>query len=76
MEHSIETHIGDEIAVTVYFDYEPPQHQTYWEPGYCSEVEINAVLVDGAKDKDIAEILNNETREHLRMQCFVYMECE
>ena len=76
MEHSIETHIGDEIAVTVWFDYEPQQEQTYWEPGFCSEVEINSVLVEGNKDKDITEILNSETREHLRMQCFEYMEAE
>lgn len=76
MEQSIETHIGDEIEVRVWFDYEPPQFQTYWEPGCDSEIEINAVLVEGDKEKNIADILSPETLEHLRMRCFEYMEAE
>jgi len=76
MEHSIETHIGDEIPVTVWFDYDPEQHQTYWEPGFCSEVCINAVCVDGNQDKEIETILIDETLESLRLKCFEHMETE
>jgi len=77
MEHSIETHIGvDDLPVTVWFDYEPEQHQTYWAPGFPSEVDINAVCVDGNRGKDIQEVLDESTLENLMMQCHEYMESE
>lgn len=76
MEHSIETHIGDEIAVTVWFDYEPAQIQTHWAPGFSSEVTINAICVDNDDRKDIEAVLNPDTVEILRLKCFEHMESE
>lgn len=76
MEHSIETHIGDEIAVTVWFDYEPAQEETYWEPDFASEVTINAVCVDNDDKKDIEAVLSHDTLENLRLKCFEHMESE
>lgn len=74
MEHFIETHIGDEIAVTVWFDYEPAQKQTQLDPSLASEVTINAVYVDGFIKYDIGEVLSPDTLEDLRLKCFEHME--
>jgi len=76
MEQSIETHIGDEIAVTVWFDYEPAQQQTHWDPAYTSEVTINAVCVDGDKERDIEAVLSCDTLQDLNFKCFEHMETE
>lgn len=76
MEHSIETHIADEIAVTVWFDYEPAQEQTHSDPSFPSEVTINAVCVDGDERKDIEAVLTPGTLENLRLKCFEHMESE
>ena len=76
MEQSIETHIADEIVVTVWFDYEPAQQQTHWDPSFTSDVIINAVYVDGNSDKDIEAVLSPETLESLQLSCFEHMESE
>lgn len=76
MENNIQTVIGDEIEVTVYFDYEPEQQQTHWDPGFTSQIEINAVCVDGNEERNIAEVLSREILRHLELKCFEYMESE
>jgi len=74
VEHSVETVIGDEIEVTVYFDYDPGQIQTYWQPGFKADVIINAVCVDDNQNKDIEDVLSHETLASLQITCFEHME--
>ena len=76
MEHSIETHIADEIEVTVWFDYEPAEEQRWMQPGFSSEVRINAVYVDNNPDKEISGVLGQTTLESLTDKCFEHMEAE
>jgi len=74
MEHSVSTVIGDEVEVTVYFDYDPGQIQTYTQPGFPADVIINAVCVDDNQNKDIEDVLSHETLASLHITCFEHME--
>ncbi len=73
-EISIKTNLGDEIDVTVYFDYQPVERQTHDHPGCDSDVTINAVCVDNDEKKDIQIIIRDSVLESLRMECFEHME--
>lgn len=73
-EQSIKTNLGDEIAVTVYFDYQPVERQTLEDPGCDSDVTINAVCVYGDEERDIQRIIKDSVLESLRMECFEHME--
>ena len=73
-EQKFKTHIGDEVEVTVWFDYEPFQPQTRTDPEFMAQVTINAVLIDEDDDQDIADILKKDIIEHLKEKCFGYLE--
>ena len=73
-EQHITTHIGDEIQVVVFFDYRPFEPQTRDDPGCDSEVTINSICIDGHKENDIEAILNEETIDAIRIECFELME--
>lgn len=73
-EQMIFTHIGSEVGVNVYFDYQPeepavlhPIEDAY--PGCPSEVIINSVCVDGKSGMDILEVLNETCIEMLKREC-------
>jgi len=68
-EETLNTHIGSEINVTVFYDYRPEEKQTYYDPGVDSLVTINAVYVDADESKDILEVLNNDWIETLESRC-------
>ncbi len=67
------THIGDEIAVSVYFDYrEAEPRQRY--PDSESEATINAVYVDGDENKDIRDVLDPAITTDLAISCCDWVE--
>ncbi len=68
-EQKLCTHIGSEICVNVYFDYQSSEPVEMYYPGCSSEVTINAVLVDGSNARDILEILNDGCRSALEIEC-------
>ena len=73
-ERKIETVIGDEVSVTVFFDYWPKEDKTLVNPGADSFVYINAVCVDGIESKDIQIVLNKNVIEALKIECFESIE--
>lgn len=75
-EKWIESNLGDEIGVTVYFDYQPVEYQTHDDPGCDSEVTINSVCVDNDENKDILGIIKDSVLDSLRMECFEHMESD
>lgn len=45
-------------SLTVYFDYEPGQTQTFDDPGFAEEIEFTEIEVEGVR-------LDSELEEHL-----------
>jgi len=68
-EQILVTTIGDEIDVTVHFDYQPEEEETHNYPGCDSEVTINAVYVGGDEEKDIEDCLCPATIAMLEERC-------
>ena len=68
-EQNLFTHIGSEIGVTVYFDYQPEEPSEPDYPGCPSEVTLNAVYVDGSQDRDILEVLDDQCCRFLEREC-------
>lgn len=76
-EHSITTHIGEDIEVLVWFDYQPKEKQTHDDPGCDSEVTINGVMtgnLDGDGGQCLMSVLSTDIMMGLRLQCFESME--
>jgi len=73
-EQKINTHIGSEIAVSVFFDYHPKEARTHQHPGSESEAEINAVYVEGKEDMDIKEVLSPGVVADLGILCCDHIE--
>lgn len=74
MEYKLDTHIGDEIAVTVYFDYTPAQLMTWYEPAIDAAVELNGIYVDDNEAKEIGEILCDSCLDDLEQRCLEHMK--
>lgn len=70
----LNTHVGSEIDVTVYFDYSPSEPVTRVDPGCESSVTINAVYVDWDEGKDILEVLDVDCQNRLELQCLEAVE--
>lgn len=68
-ENILKTHVGSEIDVTVYFDYQPEEPMERDYPGCPSEVALNAVYVNGLEDADILETLNDSWVDTLKERC-------
>ncbi len=68
-EQSLCTHIGSEIFVSVYFDYQPEEKPETNYPGCDSEVIINAVYGNGSEHQDILEVLNDDCFNALKIEC-------
>lgn len=68
--------IGDEIEVTVLFEYEPAIEQTSTDPAWDATVLINEVLINGLHDKNIVSALNKKTINELEQWCWVCLEEE
>lgn len=72
----IQTSIGSDVDVKVFFDYMPEEKQTFFDPGCASMVMINAVLVDGDEGKDILDELSGECIGNLSTKCIEDYEQE
>lgn len=73
-ENKFVTNIGDEIAVTVLFEYEPAIEETETDPAWDAYVLLNEVLVDGLNNKNILSALNKKTIAELEGWCWVCLE--
>jgi hypothetical protein len=67
------TQIGDEINVTVLFDYVPAQAETVLDDACDADLTINEILVDGDEGKDILEVLSDVQVEILSQDCEEYL---
>lgn len=65
----LETTIGADIEIEVFFDYESAQRQTEDSPGHEAEVEINTVYLAGSNTLEISEILSEEILKQLDVEC-------
>jgi len=45
--HYIETELGEEIELTVYFDFQPEEKMTWDYPGCPADAEVTEVLIAG-----------------------------
>ena len=68
-DQKIETEIGSEIAVTVYFDYQPEEKEESNYPGCPAEVTLNSVCVNGVNGADILECLADLECAWLEERC-------
>ena len=75
-EFTMTTVIGDEINISVMFDYQNHENTAYDDPGCDSEVTINAVLVAGRDDQDIKAILSDKVIDNLVIECFEFVELD
>jgi hypothetical protein len=64
------SYIGDEIDITVSFDYSASDPDTDWE----ESVTINSVLVDGDSGKDILSIINDEAMQKIESECYAHVK--
>ena len=63
MSSTAYTFIGDDIDVTVYYDIQPHEPKTLEYPGCDADIEITAVLIDGAC---ILGCLNQKTLDSIK----------
>ena len=68
-EQLLVTEIGEEVSVSVYFEYQPEEIETHNYPGCDAEVLISAVYVGGDEEKDIGDCLNEKTLDKLKEEC-------
>lgn len=54
------------VPITVFYDYEPPQCQTFTDPGFDASVELTSVICNGS------EILGMLDEKHI---AFLEEEC-
>lgn len=69
-ENKLLTHIGDDTAVTVYFDYWPAEKETHDCPACDAAVIIVSVVIG---EDELIECLSNECLEQLSQQCLESM---
>ena len=72
-EIKYQTQIGDEINVTVLFDYAPAQAKTVLDDACDEDLTINEILVDGDESKDILEIFSDDALDKLEMECVEFI---
>jgi len=61
------TYIGEDVAITVYFEIQPEEKQTQDYPGCPMEVVFNDItLVDGPS---ILDLLRDEVIDGLKVEC-------
>jgi len=70
-EEEMKTMIGEDVPVTVLFDYSPPEEQTPDCPASAAEIHINEVDVKGV---NILDRLSEGITDELVMKCFEYLE--
>ena len=75
-EIKLNTQIGDEINVTVLFDYVPAQAKTVLDDACDEDLTINEILVDGDESKDILEIVNDDTFEKLKAEFLEFAQLD
>jgi hypothetical protein len=63
------TNLGDEVSVTVFFDYQEGQKETHTDPAFDPELTINAVCVNGEDDSDIQAVLSEKVIASLELEC-------
>lgn len=71
-EEEMKTHIGEDVPVTVLFDYSPPEEQTPDCPAWPAIIDINEVNING--EIEISDILSEKVTDELVMKCFEYLE--
>ena len=67
MNKQTTTIIGDNTEATVIYNYQPPEHQTDYEPRVEASIEIEEVLILGDNIKDD---LSADKLEAIRMECW------
>ena len=67
----ITTYIADDIPVEVEFDYQPYEKMTDTYPGCFELVTVENVFLGGDENKELYEVLNEETLEDLAARCLV-----
>ena len=72
-EIKYQTQIGDEINVTVLFDYMPAQAKTALDDACDEDLTINEILVDGDESKDILEIFSDDALDKLEQECVEFV---
>ena len=72
-EIKLNTQIGDEINVTVLFDYVPEQAKTVLDDACDEDLTINEILVDGDDRKDILEIFSDDVLDKLGRECIEFV---
>ena len=72
-EIKLNTQIGDEINVTVLFDYVPAQAKTVLDDACDEDLTINEILVDGDESKDILEIFSDDALDKLEQECIEFV---
>ena len=72
-ELKLNTQIGDEINVTVLFDYVPGQAETAFDDERDEDLTINGILVDGDESKDILQIIHAECTDLLEERCIEFV---
>jgi hypothetical protein len=66
MENVLDTFIGEDVPVKVYWDYEEAERQTHDHPGCPDAIIINAVEVSG---NDLQEELTDKCIDTLIDRC-------
>jgi hypothetical protein len=70
IEHEHRTLIGEDLPVTVYFDFQPEESATLEYPGCAAEVTINAVEVENhnmdVDNHDILDCLSKSCIDELK----------
>ena len=69
-EQKLETFIGEDTAVTVYFDYEPPQKETHDCPPCDAFVMLSSVVIG---EDELIEHLSKDCLELLAEKCLESM---
>ena len=72
-EIKLNTQIGDEINVTVLFDYASAQVKTVLDDAQDEAITINEILVDGDDRKDILEIFSDDVLDKLGRECIEFV---
>lgn len=72
--HKFYSTIGDEVNVSVTFNWSPAEPATLEYPGCDEEVEIESVLVDDDENKNVNDSLSEETWHRLYEECKTWTE--
>lgn len=76
--NALHTTIGENIPVTVEFDFSPEQEQILHpdekaQPGYAASAEITSVIF---AEKELLDVLRRGVIDRLELECIDEMEVE